>query len=124
MKVVKLTKKMLAMYPDDLLVKLGAVNNSKTVVYPCHVYFSEKDYETLKNSLKKKIKKEMVWATEKHIKTVVEFELLNVGPNEGLKKAIKPGFAIIDVESIRNENMDKELTKSLEYYKRENSEIQ
>ena len=100
MKTVKLTKKMLTLYPGDLLESLGAVNVEAKRAYPQHVYFSKKDYDELTKNVKRLAKKERPDATDKFIANVVGYTMLDLGPNETLADALKPGFAVVDIESI------------------------
>lgn len=104
MKVVKLTKKMLNMHPADLLVKLDAVNLEQDLTFPGEVYFSEKDYKTLRANLVKSAKKQLGDVTKKTIELTVNMELLNFGPNESLAKVLKPGFALVDMNKITHMN--------------------
>lgn len=103
MKTIKLTKKMLKMHPADLLIKLNLVNKEKTIVYPQHVYFSKEDYKELRGNLMAYAKKQVPFSTKRLLDCTVGVDLLNYGPNESLADAIKPGYAIIDEEAIKNE---------------------
>src|SRR5271156_6839651 len=107
MRTVKLTKKMLSLDPMDLLVKLGAAN--KTSTFPQHVYVSKKDYTAIESAVRKMAKKQFPGYSKKHIDNVVGFEMLNYGPNSLLENALKPGFAVVDVDAIADCNRyDKE----------------
>jgi hypothetical protein len=101
MKIVKLTKKMLALDPVDLLKKLGACDSH--TAFPNHVYFSKADYKTLKSNVRKLAKKQFMGYSKKYIDNVVGFEMLNYGPNSSLEDAIKPGHALIDEVGIGKE---------------------
>lgn len=103
MKMVKLTKNMLKCYPADLLVALGAVDNNNTVTFPNHVYFSKEDYYELRSNVRKQAKKVYPNATKMRIDGIVGMELLNYGPNESLAEAIRPGYALVDLEKIKKE---------------------
>ena len=103
MKTVKITKKMLKMHPQDLLVELGAVNLEKKQAYPQHVYFSGVDYKQLRQNLNKSARKQYPWLLKKGLDRAVGMELLNYGPNESLAEAIKPGWALVDEEGIEGE---------------------
>jgi hypothetical protein len=98
MKAIKLTKKMLSLEPMDLLVKLGASN--ETTAFPQHVYVSKQDYKSIKNNVRKLAKKQFPGFAKKHIDNVVGFEMLSYGPNSVLEDALKPGFAVVDFEAI------------------------
>jgi hypothetical protein len=100
MKIVRVTKKMLNMHPADLLVSLGAVDGEKRTAFPQHVYFSKEDYTSLCQNLKNKFKKEIPGIRGKVLSYSVGMELLNYGPNESYRDAIRPGFALVDFESI------------------------
>lgn len=100
MKVVKLTKKMLNMDPMDLLVVLGAFSKEKKQTYPEHVYFSKEDYKTLRENIKKRLKKAYPDMSSHYLALSVGTELLAYGPSERLATAVKPGYALIDTDSI------------------------
>src|SRR5271166_5344616 len=102
MKTVKLTKKMLSMEPMNLLVKLGASN--KTTTFPQHVYLSKKDYATIENNVRRLAKKQYPDYAKNYIDNVVGFEMLNYGPSSLLETALKPGFAVVDVDAIADCN--------------------
>jgi hypothetical protein len=103
MKSVKLTKKMLTLSPGELLIKLRAVNKELKQAYPQHVYFSKEDYKNLRANTRKLLKKEYPYINSRKLNTAVGMELLNLGPNEGLKDAIRPGYALVDEEAIEKE---------------------
>jgi hypothetical protein len=90
------------MHPADLLIKLGAVNLEKKVAYPQYVYFSKEDYTSLRKNLKQLAKKSFN-GTNRAINYSVGVDLLNYGPNESLKDAIRPGYALVDEEAIEKE---------------------
>ena len=108
MKAVKLTKKMLRMHPADLLLELGAVNMPKTQAYPSCVYMSKADYKELRQNLVKSAKKQYPYATKNRLDSSVNMELLNYGPSESLQDAIKPGYVLLDVDSINTQCRDSE----------------
>lgn len=99
MKVIKLKKSYLK-DPETLLRKVGAVKDSKGL--PSFVYISKEDYKTLRNNTKKCIKNTNPWASINAINYGTEFQLLDLGPNQGLEDAIKPGYALIDLEGIES----------------------
>lgn len=101
MKAIKLNKRLLNKHPADILIEFGAVDLNQG--FPEHVYFSKEDYQTLKKNLIKKAKKELKGYSNHYIKYAVGVELLQFGPNESLASAIKPGFALIDMDAIENE---------------------
>jgi hypothetical protein len=49
------------------------------------------------------LKKEYPYINSRKLNTAVGMELLNLGPNEGLKDAIRPGYALVDEEAIEKE---------------------
>ncbi len=98
MKQVKISKSLLKKHPADILLAFGVTKIN--ICYPQHVYFSGEDYKILRKNLRAKAKKEYPGATAKIITSAVEMELLNFGPNESLAKAIRPGYALIDTDSI------------------------
>lgn len=100
MKTVKITKKMLKMHPADLLVNLGAVDKEKRIAYPQHVYISKEDYKELRKNLKNLAKKSCPGATDHVLTYSIGVDLLNYGPNETLAEAIRPGYALVDEETI------------------------
>ena|ERR1035438_2053342 len=104
MKTVKITKNMLKMHPQDLLIKVGAANVAKKRAYPQHVYFSTEDYRKLRENVRKQARKEYPHATKLGLDSVVGMELLNYGPNESLAEAIRPGYALVDVYWIKKES--------------------
>jgi len=103
MEVIKLTKKMLKMHPADLLIKLGAADLKKKVAYPQHVYFSREDYKELGNNLKAYAKKTAPYTSSRIVNYSVGMDLLNFGPNETLKDAVRPGWALVDKKGIAKE---------------------
>ncbi len=103
MKTVKVTKKMLKLHPQDLLIKLGAANVEKRRAYPQHVYFSKADYKELRANVQKMAKKEYPYSSKKGLDYAVGMTLLDLGPNETLAEAIKPGYAVVDFDSIKAE---------------------
>lgn len=111
MKIIKLTKRMLKMYPSDLLIKLEANNPQKNVAYPMHVYFSKEDYKELKKNLIKRLVKQN-WNKKERILSI-SFEMFNYGPNESLGKAIRPGYALIDEEAIKAEIVKEKILASI-----------
>jgi len=102
MKSIKLNKSLLKKHPADILVELGAVDKEKKQGYPGHLYFSAQDYKELRNNVTKLAKKERPYAPSKSIQATVGWVLLDYGPNESLGDAIKPGYALIDEEAIKN----------------------
>lgn len=96
MKVVKLKKTDLKKLPEELLRKFGLVNDKNKTANPSALYFSEADAKVLKQNLKNRYKKEMSHASSKHIEYSAGVHWLNLGPNESLKEALKPGYAIVD----------------------------
>jgi len=100
---VKLTKKMLNLHPLDLLIELGAISNGKKRVYPGNVYFSKEDSKKLKVNLKKLAKRTAPHSNKRLINYAVKLDWLNYGPNNGLSRVIKPGWAIIDVDAIKRD---------------------
>ena len=107
MKTVKLTQKMLKMHPADLIIKLGAVNNARTAVFPQHVYFSKEDYKTLKKNLIDYAKKKNPLSPPRLTSYSVNMDMLNYGPSQKLKEAIRPGYALVDFDAIESENETK-----------------
>ena len=108
MKTVKLTKNLLKKAPSDILIALGAVDSGKKQAFPSHVYFSKEDYAQLRKNTLKLFQKEYPGIRVKRLKTSVEMELLNYGPNELLADAIRPGYALIDEEGIAGESKSNE----------------
>lgn len=101
MKFVKITKKILKMEPKDLLIALGAVDLDKGRAFPECVYMSKKDYLIFRKNLTKTIKKCHPLTKPTRIQYFVGIELLNLGPNESLENAIKPGYILVDTRSIQ-----------------------
>lgn len=102
MKTIKLTQKMLKMHPADLLIKLGAVNLEQKLAFPQDVYFSKEDYKKLTDNLKSQAKKSNPHTPKRLLDYSVGVDMLNYGPNETLKDAIRPGYALVDFQSIQN----------------------
>lgn len=100
MKTVKLTNKMLTLHPVDLLIKLGAVNLNKKRAYPSDVYLSEKDNNKLLKNLEKQAKKKLKGCSKTAIDYSVKADWLNYGPNSGLEKVLKPGWVVVDQDTI------------------------
>lgn len=103
MKTIKLTKRTLRLHPADLLIKLGAVDLEKKRAYPSHVYFSKEDYKELRVNLRKNAKKQYPGFRSRYIDSAVGMELLNYGPNQNLEEAIRPGYVLVDFDSIELE---------------------
>jgi hypothetical protein len=110
MKTVKLTKKLLKLYPSDLLVALGAVDKEKKRVFPSEVYFSKEDLKKWSENVYRLAQKERPGFTKKYVKGIVAMENLNYGPNESLKDAIRPGFALVDFDAIQKETNESPVT--------------
>jgi hypothetical protein len=108
MKQIKLKKTDLNKTPAELLIKLGAVNATKTAAYPNHVYLSKEDYKTLVKNYTKALKKEAPYLNAKKLASSVGYEFLNLGPSQLLEAAIRPGYAIVDDEGIATEIQAKE----------------
>lgn len=53
--------------------------------------------------MRKQAKKVYPNATKMRIDGIVGMELLNYGPNESLAEAIRPGYALVDLEKIKKE---------------------
>jgi hypothetical protein len=83
--------------PTLLLKKLGAVKGNQA--YPSDVYISARDYEFMRTSLRKVGKKQRLGG--RRLDMAVEMELLNYGPNQSLKNAIRQGFALVDTKTIK-----------------------
>ena len=104
MKVIKLTKRDLNLSPDDLLRKVGAVNEDLQRAYPSEVHMSEEDYKTLAKNVKAKFRKEYPYISKKALESAVGMCLLNYGPNtSAFSKAIKPGFVVVDTDKLETE---------------------
>lgn len=86
-----------------LLKDVGAISSDGKLVYPNHVYLSNKDYDKIVKSTFLQFKKEYPNINRRQLKTSVMMHLLNFGPNQTLEKAIQPGYAIVDISSIKNE---------------------
>lgn len=97
---VKLTKRMLNTDPQDLLIKLGAVDLKAKIVFPSEVYFSKADYLTLTKQIKKLFLKQYPGLDSRRLASAVGMTLLSYGPNCSLQDAIKPGYALVDVDTI------------------------
>lgn len=103
MKAIKITKRLLNKNPSDLLIELGAVNQEKTIAYPQHVYFSKQDYAALTSAVKKKFRKYYPGINKNQLELAVGMELFSYGPNQNVETALKKGYALIDLESIKEE---------------------
>lgn len=80
------------------LKKVGAAPGP--VGYPSEVFLSERDAATLKRNNRKKFRKEYRYASKKVIDISIGTAWLQLGPNTTLGKAIRPGYALIDVDTI------------------------
>jgi hypothetical protein len=80
-----------------LLKKVGALQGNQA--FPSDVYISEEDYKTLEYATTQ-FGKKMGFRGDR-LKSAVGFELLNLGPNTLLAKALKPGYVLVDDDAIR-----------------------
>lgn len=92
--VVKLTKKLLNLLPDELLVKIGAWDKELKQTYPQYVFMDSKDYNKYKSGIKKKVKKQ---------RSSIEYYFLMYGPSTGNQKITIPGYLLIDEYGIKEE---------------------
>lgn len=106
MKTLKLKAKH---YKDlsQLLIDAGAANLEKGIAFPNDVYCSKEDMKKMTSEITKLFKKEFSWSTTKKIKTSVAMHMLNLSPNESLADAVRPGYVLVDDESIAAQLSDK-----------------
>ena len=97
MKVVKLKSKH---YRDleQLLRDAGAVVG--TQAFPSDVYCSREDIKKMEKAIMKEFKKEYPYVRATKLKSSVAMHMLNLSPNESLADAIRPGYVLVDVETI------------------------
>jgi hypothetical protein len=100
-KVVKLKRATLNRLPEELLELLGLVEGNRA--FPERLYLSRADSSTLRKYLKRTVKKGSKNAPAKYLQYVEGMHWLNYGPNESLDRAIKPGYALIDLKTIKIE---------------------
>jgi hypothetical protein len=81
------------------LVKLGAGPNK--IGYPQYVYISDDDAAVLKRNNRRKIRKEYPYLSKRKLDNVLGQSWLQYGPNSSLGKVIRPGYALVDVQSIK-----------------------
>ena len=92
MKIVKIKKR----YYKDLQFMyndLGLVKNNECD--PSRVLCSSKDLKLFQKATKEVFAKVYSWSTPKSLQSSVSMYLLNLGPSERAKQAIKPGYLII-----------------------------
>ena len=102
-KVVKLNKKDLQKTPEALLRKLKVVDEKAKKAFPEHVFLSLKDYDTLKSNLRKRYRKEKPYLRKKNLDFAVGIHLLGFGPNTTIGGVIKPGYAIVDMDGVKDQ---------------------
>jgi hypothetical protein len=111
MKKIKLNKKLLSKLPNDFLVSIGAADKEpkagRLQLYPELVFLSKEDAKKLKQNIAKAAKKQYPGMTKNYRDRVIGMEWLNFGPNESLSEAIKPGYALIDIETIQKVNNER-----------------
>lgn len=100
---VKLSKRILNMEPSDILVKLGAWSQDLKHAYPSRVFVSAEDYKTIKKNLAARYKKMFPYASRRRISCEVGMDLLGFGPNQSLEKAVRPGYALVDYNGIKED---------------------
>lgn len=83
---------------EDFLQKVGAVQGNSS--YPSQVYLSDEDAATLKRAQRRKFRAEKPYLRKRYIDVANETYWLQYGPNTTLGKAVRPGYALIDVDSI------------------------
>jgi spore germination protein GerM len=100
MKAVKLKKAWLK-DAETLLRAVGAVHGKRA--FPSEVYLSKEDYKVLKQNTAKAFKKKYPFILAKKLDFSIGMHLLNLGPNESLGSALKPGVALVDEVRIQEE---------------------
>jgi len=99
MKIFKLKQKH---FKDitQLLIDVGAVNDDMTRSFPSDVYISREDIKKMTKEVTKAFKREYPFVRSNKIKSSVAMHMLNYSPNESLADAIRPGYVLVDTETI------------------------
>lgn len=97
MKELKVTTKDLK-DTRKLLQKAGAINGN--IAYPEHVYISKEDAKIVKKNLTNLVKKEYPNLMKSKVTMTVGMEWLNLGPNQSLENAVRPGYILVDEDAI------------------------
>lgn len=97
-KIVKISKRDLKDLPK-LLTKVGAVFRDQA--YPSAVYCSKEDAKEIRKNLLKSFKKEYPYLSNNKLKFSESMTWLNLGPNESLQDAIRPGYILVDTELMK-----------------------
>lgn len=100
MKAIKLKKAWLK-DAETLLRAVGAVHGKRA--FPSEVYLSKEDYTELSKNTAKAFKKKYSFVPAKKLEFSISMHMLNLGPNESLGSALKPGVALVDEVRIREE---------------------
>lgn len=106
MKTLKLKAKH---YKDlsQLLVDAGAADLKNNIAFPSDVYASKEDIKKMTKEITKLFKKEYPYINPKKLKTSIAMHMLNLSPNESLADAVRPGYVLVDDESIATQLSDK-----------------
>lgn len=94
MRIIKLKKKHYGNL-ESLLRDAKLVNEEKNIAYPSNIFVAEVDYRKIRSTITKLFKKQYSYLNPIRLRSGVEMHLLNLGPNQSLEKAIKPGFAVV-----------------------------
>jgi len=101
MKQIKVNKRLFQSEPSKLLKAVGAVVGYQA--YPSDVYVSKEDYKSMVKATIKMFRKEYPYMkpSSTKLRASIGVHLLNLGPNETLGDAIKPGYVLVDEDSIK-----------------------
>lgn len=103
MKLVKFKKSLLKKNWDEILENFGAVDRKAMKAFPSEVYMSKEDIKEVRKNYMGKLLKQYKGYTKKYLESAEAMEFLNLGANGTLEDAIKPGYALVDVEAIEAE---------------------
>lgn len=118
MKTVKLKKSWLS-DPEKLLRAVGAVNDKLSRAFPSEVYLSKEDYKVLTQNTAKAFKKKYPFIHKRKLESSIAIHMLNLGPNESLGSAVRPGVALVDEAAIEEETkFEEEMRKEQEEAKK------
>lgn len=94
----------------EFLNKMGAKDGNTS--YPGHVYLSTEDAAQLRRANRRMFRAKYPYASKLKIDSMIGTFWLMYGPNQSISKAVRPGYALVEVEAIE---ADKRASRTYEY---------
>lgn len=98
MRMVRLKKNDLKLDLEAFLVRVGAVREKQG--FPQHVYLSTEDSAVLRRNARRSLRKQYPRVSKRQIDYGIGSSWLMFGPNELLNRAVRPGYALVNVTAI------------------------